>query len=99
MDITVFGRQSAYLACDAVRIALWKKSDRRVVTMHRSTSSNDPELPLEIGGYEATTATNVFILTRSLDTQLKRTLENKGYVQRANIVLSDGQIIDGWIKL
>jgi hypothetical protein len=67
--------------------------------MHRSTSTNDPELPLEISGYEATTATDVFVLTRSLDTHLKRTLEGKGYVQRANIVLSDGKIIDGWVKI
>jgi len=67
--------------------------------MHISTSSNDPELPLEIGGYEATTATDVFVLTRSLDNHLKRILESKGYVQRANIVLSDGQIIDGWVKI
>ena len=67
--------------------------------MHRATSSKDPELPLELGGYEATTATDIFVLTRSLDTPLKRTLESKGYVSRANIVLSDGQIIDGWVKI
>ena len=67
--------------------------------MHRATSSNAPDLPLEIGGYEATSATDVFVLTRSLDSHLKRTLESKGYVQRANIVLSDGKIIDGWVKI
>jgi hypothetical protein len=54
---------------------------------------------LEICGFEATTATNVFVLTCSLDTHLKRTLESKGYVQRANIVLSDGQILDGWVRI
>jgi hypothetical protein len=67
--------------------------------MQRATSSNDPELPLEIGGYEAISATDVFVLTRSLDAHLKHTLESKGYVQRANIVLSDGQILDGWVKI
>jgi hypothetical protein len=58
--------------------------------MHISTSSNDPDLPLEIGGYEATSATDVFALTRLFDSHLKRTMESKDYVQRANIVLSDG---------
>ena len=67
--------------------------------MQRATSINDPELPLEIGGYEATTATDVFVLTCSLDAHLKRTMESKGYVQRANVVLSDGQILDGWVKI
>ena len=67
--------------------------------MHKEKSSSDSALPLELGGYEANTAQNVFVLTRSLDENLKHSLERNGYVWRANILLTDGQILDGWVKI
>jgi len=66
--------------------------------MHKAASTSDPDLPLEIIGYEHNTARDVFILSSPLDTNLERALESKGYVQRGNIVLTDGRIIDGWVK-
>jgi hypothetical protein len=67
--------------------------------MHKQTFINEPNLPLEIRGYEVNTAQDVFVLTRALDANLKRSLERKGYVWRANIVLSDGKSLDGWVKI
>ena len=66
--------------------------------MHKLTFMNESNLPLEIRGYEVNTAQDVFVLTRAIDASLKLSLEDKGYVQRTNIVLTDGQIVDGWVK-
>jgi hypothetical protein len=70
-----------------------------MTTMNEEISGHDPALPLELGGYEANTARDVFVLTSSLDAKLKRSLERDGYVWRANIVLTDGKILDGWVKI
>jgi hypothetical protein len=67
--------------------------------MHKPTFIYEPNLPLEIRGYEVNTAQDVFVLTRALDANLELSLEADGYVQRTNIVLSDGQIVDGWVKV
>jgi hypothetical protein len=67
--------------------------------MSTSTFIDKPYLPLEICGYEANTAQDVFILTRALDANLAQSLEANGYMQRTGIVLSNGQVIDGWIKV
>ena len=56
-------------------------------------------LPLEIRGYEVNTAQDVFVLTRALDANLEFSLEAYEYVQCSNIVLSDGQIVDGGVKI
>jgi hypothetical protein len=70
-----------------------------MATMNEENSGHDSALPLELGGYEANTARDVFVLTSSLDAKLKRSLERDGYVWRANIVLTDGKILDGWVRL
>ena len=67
--------------------------------MHEKQSSSDSPFPFELGGYEANTARDVFILTRSLDAKLEHSLKGEGYAWRANIVLTDGQILDGWVKI
>ena len=67
--------------------------------MDKLTFINEPNLPLEIRGYEVNTIQDVFVLTRALDVNLELSLEAYGYVQRSNIVLSDGQIVDGWVKI
>ena len=67
--------------------------------MHKAKSNSDSTLPLELGGYEANTARDVFVLTSSLDDNLKHSLKRDGYVWRANIVLTDGKILDGWVKI
>ena len=67
--------------------------------MHKSTFINESNLPLEIRGYEVNTAQDVFVLSRALDANLELSLEASGYVQRTNIVLSDGQIVDGRVKV
>ena len=66
--------------------------------MHK-VSSSDSTLPLELGGYEANTARDVFVSTSPLDANLERSLKRDGYVWRANIVLTDGKILDGWVRL
>jgi hypothetical protein len=66
--------------------------------MRKSPFINESTLSLEILGSEANTARDVFVLTRELDAILELLLKANGYVQHANIVLSDGQIIDGWVK-
>jgi hypothetical protein len=70
-----------------------------VVDMHKPTFINDSDLPLEIRGYEGITAQDVFVPTRALDADLLLSLEANGYMQRTNIVLTDGQIVDGWVKV
>jgi hypothetical protein len=67
--------------------------------LHKTDFNDESDWPLEIRGFEAGTAQDVFALTRALDKQLEQSLEADGYVQRQNIVLSDGQIVDGWVKL
>jgi len=67
--------------------------------MHKPTFINESNLPLEIRGYEVNSAQDVFVLTRALDANLELSLEANGYVQRTNIVLTDGQIVDGWVKV
>jgi len=67
--------------------------------MHKPTFINESVLPLEVLGYAANSAVDVFVLTRALDGNLALLLEANGYVQRSNIELSDGQIIDGWVKV
>jgi hypothetical protein len=62
--------------------------------MHKPTFIDESNLPLEIRGYEVNTAQDVFVLTRALDANLELSLEAYEYVQRSNIVLSDGQIVD-----
>ena len=66
--------------------------------MDKPTFINESNVPLVIRGYEVNTAQDVFVLMRALDANLGLSLEANGYVQRTNIVLSDGQIIDGWVK-
>jgi hypothetical protein len=70
-----------------------------MATMLKEYSGSDSDLPLELGGYEANTARDVFVLTRSLDAKLEHSLKGEGYVWRANIVLTDGQILDGWVRI
>jgi hypothetical protein len=65
----------------------------------KPTFINESNLPLEIRGYEVNTAQDVFVLSRALDANLELSLEASGYVQRTNIVLSDGQIVDGRVKV
>ena len=67
--------------------------------MRKSPFINESTLSLEIRGYEVNTARDVFVLTRELDAILEHLLEANGYVHHTNIVLSDGQIIDGWVKV
>ena len=67
--------------------------------MHKLTFINESNLPLEIRGYEVNSAQDVFVLTRALDANLDLSLDANGYVQRTNIVLSDGQIVGGWVKV
>ena len=67
--------------------------------MHKLTFINESNLPLEIRGYEVNSAQDVFVLTRALDANLELSLEANGYMQRTNIGLSDGQIVDGWVKV
>lgn len=67
--------------------------------MHEETTHTDQDLPLELCGYEANTAQEVFLLTSASDSNLKRSLERNRFVHRADIVLADGRILDGWVKL
>ncbi|HYQ70318.1 MAG TPA: hypothetical protein VET88_00165 [Gammaproteobacteria bacterium] len=67
--------------------------------MDKPTFIFEASLPLEIRGFEVNTAVGVFALTKALDANLELSLNAKGYVQRSGIVLSDGQIIDGWVKI
>ena len=67
--------------------------------MYKQPFINESNLPLELRGYEVNTAQDVFVLMRALDVNMELSLEANGYVQRTNIVLSDGQIADGWVKV
>ena len=67
--------------------------------MRKPKFIDESTLPLEKHGYEVNTARDVFVLTRELDAILELLLNSNGYVQHTNIVLSDDQIIDGWIKV
>ena len=67
--------------------------------MRKSPFINESTLSLELRGCEVNTARDVFILKRDLDAILELLLKANGYVQHTNIVLSDGQIIDGWVKV
>ena len=67
--------------------------------MDKPTFFYETNLPLEIRGFEVNTAVGVFALTKTLDASLELSLKAKGYVLRSDILLSDGQIIDGWVKI
>ena len=67
--------------------------------MEKPTLINEPNLPLEMRGYEVNTVQAVFVLTRALDIYLELSLEAYGYVQRSNIELLNGQIVDGWVNV
>ena len=67
--------------------------------MRKPKFIDESTLPLEKRGYEVNTARDVFVLTRELDAILELLLNSNGYVQHTNIVLADGQIIDGWVKV
>ena len=67
--------------------------------MRKATFADEADLPLEVRGFEINTAQDVFVLTRSLDANLKQAIEAAGYVQRSDIVLSDGKTLDGWVKV
>ena len=67
--------------------------------MDESTIINVSDLPLEVIGYEVNSAVEVFVLTRALDARLTLSLEAHGYVHKTNIELSDGQILNGWVKV
>ena len=67
--------------------------------MDKPALTNESVLPLEILGYEVNSAIDVFVLTQALDAELARALEVYGYLQRSNIELSNGQIVDGWVKV
>jgi len=69
-----------------------------VVAMDEPIFINNSNLPLDLCGYESSTAQDVFVLTIPLEVDLLFLLEANGYVQRYNIKLRNGQIIDGWIK-
>ena len=73
--------------------------DTGMAIMSGSDWKHDAKLPLELRGYENNTAQDVFILTRPLDAQLALTLEEQGYVRRSNIALTDGRIVDGWVRI
>ena len=67
--------------------------------MGETSFINEAELPLEICGFEINTAQDVYTLTRAPDGMLELSLEAGGYVHRSNIHLSDGHIVDGWVKI
>ncbi len=61
--------------------------------------SNDSLLPLRIIGCEIETARNVYLPTREIDLALLHTLEVNGYMVCPDIQLTDGRIVDGWVKV
>ena len=67
--------------------------------MDEPAFTNEPNLPLEFYGYESNTAQDVFVLTRPLEVDLLFLLEANGYVQRYDIKLRNGLVIDGWLKV
>jgi hypothetical protein len=96
MYVTYPSKQPSYPECDAVLIV---PLDMGLAIMYKPTFITESNLPLEIRGYEVNTAQDVFVLTRALDVNLELSLEANGHVQRANIVLSHGQIVGGWVKV
>ena len=98
--VTFLSRQSSYSECDAVLILpLDRARHGGSAIMRKLPFTNESTLSLKIRGCEVNTARDVFVLTRELDAILELLLKANGYVQHTNIVLSDGQIIDGWIKV
>jgi len=67
--------------------------------MDKSVLNGESNFPLKLRGFEANTAQDVFVLTIVLDVNLELSLAADGYIQRTNIVLTDGQIVDGWVKI
>jgi hypothetical protein len=66
--------------------------------MDKPSLVNETNLPLEILGFEANTARDVFVPTKALDTALLDSLDANGYVKASNIMLTDGRTVDGWLK-
>jgi len=66
--------------------------------MDKPSLVNETNLPLEILGFEANTARDVFVPTKALDTALLDSLDANGYVKESNIKLTDGRTVDGWLK-
>jgi hypothetical protein len=98
-SVTVPCKQASYLLRDGVLIVREIKLDMEGVAMDKPTFVNEPILPLEVYGYESNTAQEVFVLTRPLELDLLLSLEANGYVQRYDIKLRNGQIINGWLKV
>ena len=67
--------------------------------MRKPAFINESVLPLKVPGYEINSAIDVFVPTRTIDANLAISLEADGYIQSSNIELSDGRIVDGWVKL
>jgi hypothetical protein len=67
--------------------------------MDETSLIDEDDLPLEICGFEVNTAQDIYTLTKTPDGMLKLSLEAGGYVYRSNILLSDGRIVDGWVKI
>ena len=58
----------------------------------------EPHLYLELRGFEANTAQDVYCPLREVDAYLLAKLKSFGYEQRYDIKLSNGEIVDGWMK-
>ena len=59
----------------------------------------EPELHLELRGFEAGTSKDVYGLACKVNASLLLKLESFGYEQKSGIKLSNGLIIDGWMKI
>ena len=66
--------------------------------MHKPRILDDANLPLEQIGCEFKTEKRVFTLMQTLDADLKLSLKANGYIEATDVKLSDGRIINGWIK-
>jgi hypothetical protein len=66
--------------------------------MDKSSLVNVTNLPLEILGFEANTARDVFVPTKALDAAVLDSLDANGYAKEFNIMLTDGRTVDGWLK-
>jgi hypothetical protein len=98
--VTYPSKQPSYSECDAVLIMpLDRARHGGSAIMRKPKFLDESTLSLEIRGCEVNTARDVFVLKRELDAILEHLLEANGYVHHTNIVLSDGQIIDGWVKV
>ena len=58
----------------------------------------EPHLHLELRGYEENTSQHVYSLSCDEDALLLVKLEVFGYVQISGVKLSNGEIVDGWLK-